>query len=670
MNSIASAKTTVFKYAGYIEKGICYIALTLMALLPVAEVILRPFNIGIPYSRAFLIRLFLITGFFAAMLTTKAKEHISIVLVQFAKNEKIKGVLSCVAGLISSFVATILFWDSICFIKFSLTGRAIGSIPEWLFALAMPIAYAVIAFRFATNFRFDHSTTAPKPKGAEKRNWFRILWEQRVFKGYLPLSKNQWILPVFVLLLGSAAAFPAIAKLIWGFDPPGVFFDIVNKLYDLAIYAKMPIIIFFIIAALFGTTIFAAIGGIALVMLQATGGEPDVAPIQIYSALTDADLIAIPLCTITGFFLSESKAGERLVNTFRSLFSWIPGGMIIATVIICAFFTSFTGASGITILALGGILFTILSEKSGYPPRFSIGLLASVGVIGLLFPPSLPIILVGSTTNSILYFMGETVRYNIIDFFLGGIIPGLILVLAMIIFGIIASAKVKIPVEPFNVKEAGAAIKESILEILLPIVLITGYFSGMLSLVEASAASVIYVFIAEVLIHRDIALKDIPKVFSKAVPIIGGVLAILAVAKALSYAIIDTEVPENFALWMRHTVESKYVFLLLLNVALLILGCVMDIFSAILVVLPLIVPLGQVYGVDPVHLGIIFIVNLEMGFLTPPVGLNLFLASYRFKKPFMKICGYVLPFLAVQLAIVLLVTYVPAFSTFLVELFK
>ena len=664
MNKIAA------KYAGRIEEGICYSALALMALLPVAEVLVRPFNITIPYSRFFLIRLFLITGLFAAMLTTRAKEHISIVLVQFAKSEKIKSVLSCITGLISAFVATVLFWDSICFIKYSLTGRTTGSIPEWFFALAMPIAYAVIAIRFATTFQFDYSTAAPMPKGTEKRNWFRLLWEQRLFKGYLPLSRNQWILPVFVLLLGSAAAFPAIAKLIWGFDPPGVFYDIVNRLYDLATYAKTPLLIFLIIAALSGTSVFTAIGGIALVMLMAASGEPDVAPIQIYSALTDTDLIAIPLFTVTGFFLSESKAGERLVATFRSFFSWVPGGMIIATVVICAFFTSFTGASGITILALGGILYTILSEKSGYPAKFSIGLLTSVGCIGILFPPSLPIILVGSTTNSILYFMGETVHYNIIDFFLGGIIPGLILVLAMIVFGVIAAAKVKIPVEPFNVKEAGTALKGSVLEILLPVILIAGYFSGVLSLVEVSAVSVIYVFTAEVLIHRDIALKEIPKVLSKAVPIIGGVLAILAVAKALSYAIIDTGVPESFALWMRQTVESKYLFLLLLNIALLILGCVMDIFSAILVVLPLIVPLGQVYGVDPVHLGIIFIVNLEMGFLTPPVGLNLFLASYRFKKPFMKICGYVLPFLAVQLAMVLLVTYVPAFSTFLVGLLK
>jgi tripartite ATP-independent transporter DctM subunit len=478
------------------------------------------------------------------------------------------------------------------------------------------------------------------------------------------------VLSVLVILLGSAAAFPAIAKLIWSFESPEVLNAPLNFLYDAAYYLKTPLILFLILAALSGTPVFVAIGGIALLMLQAAGSEPEAAPIQIYSSLTSTDIIAIPLFTLTGFFLSESKAGERLVAAFRSLFSWIPGGMIIATVVICAFFTSFTGASGVTILALGGILYIILKEKAGYPERFSIGLLTSVGCIGLLFPPSLPIILVGSTINSILYFMGEALEYNIMDFFLGAMIPGIILVLAMITFGIIASVKVKIPVEPFKLKEAGSALKVSVLEILLPVILIGGFFSGLLSLVEVSAVSVIYVFIAEVLIHRDIALRDVPKVLFKAVPIIGGILAILAMAKALSYTIIDSGVPEQFALWMRHTVESRYLFLLLLNFALLALGCVMDIFSAILVVLPLIVPLGQVYGIDPIHLGIIFVINLEVGFLTPPVGINLFLSSYRFKKPFMEICKTVLPFLAVQMAVVFLVTYVPWLSSFLVELFK
>ena len=633
-----------------IEKGLCYTVLVLMAVLPVADVLLRPFNIFIPFSRHILIRLFLLSGLFAAMLTTKAREHICIALMQYSKNEKLKKTLSVVTSLISAFIATVLFWDSLSFLEHSFTGRSTGFfIPDSFFAIIMPIAYCVMAIRFAA-----YSVEAPDGKKLNLK----------------------WIfLPVLALLLGSAAAFPAIAKLLWGFDPPEIFFAPLDFLYDFAFYARTPLILLLILAGLVGAPIFVVIGGIALLMLQAAGSEPEIGPIQIYSALTDPDLIAIPLFTLTGFFLSESKAGERLVAAFRGLFSWMPGGLIIATVVICAFFTSFTGASGVTILALGGILFIILqkggsSATRGYPDKFSIGLLTSAGGIGVLFPPSLPIILVATTVNSILFFMGETVSYNIIDFFLGAIIPGLLLSLAMIVYAIASSVKLKIPVEPFNMKNTCSAVKGSAFEILLPIILIVGYFSGILSLVEVSAVSVVYVFIIEVLVHRDIALKDVPKVFFKALPIIGGILSIFAMAKALSYAIVDSNVPENFAFWLQHAVESKYVFLLLLNLALLLVGCVMDIFSAIMVLLPLIVPLGYAYGVDPVHLGIIFIVNLEAGFLTPPVGINLFLATYRFKKPFAEVCRYVLPFLAVRIVVLLLVTYIPALSTFLVGLFK
>jgi tripartite ATP-independent transporter DctM subunit len=252
---------------------------------------------------------------------------------------------------------------------------------------------------------------------------------------------------------------------------------------------------------------------------------------------------------------------------------------------------------------------------------------------------------------------------------LGGLLPGLLLVIVMIIFGIVASVKTKIPVEPFNIKKALHSLRLSIWEILLPFLLITGYFTGILSLVEIGAAALIYTFIIEVFVHRDIALRDVTKVFFKAVPIIGGVLSILALSRALSYYIIDSQAPMNLARWMQSAISSKFVFLLLLNLALLVAGCLMDIFSAILIVLPLVAPLGQAYGIDPVHLGIIFITNLELGFLTPPVGLNLFLATYRFKKPFVEICRFVFPFLLVQVAVVILVTYVPLLSTYLTRLF-
>ena len=602
-----------------IERGVCLVALVFLVIIAAAEVVARFLRTTIPASSGLLTHTLLLLSLFSGMFTAEKQEHLSISLFQYVKNEKARLIFSVVTGAFSVFICTLLAWSSVSFIKIGIEPRLIGFIPNLVFILSLPLAFTVIAIRFGLQ---------------------------------LPL-KGRFLFPL-ALIAGTILSFPAISKLIWGFEEPDFVYNIVDNFYLVLYYLKLPLIIVSLALALMGAPIFTAIAAIALVMIQSAGGEMEVMGNSVFSALTDSNIIVIPLFTLTGFFLSESKAGERLVQCFRSLFSWVPGGMIIATVIICAFFTSFTGASGVTILALGGILLTILTGKSAYSERFSIGLLTSVGCVGLLFPPSLPIILVGATT-----------RTNIIHMFMGALIPGVILVIAMVVIGIVISVKAKVPVEPFRFGKAAASLKSSALEILLPIFLIGGYFFGVFSLIEIGAISVIYVFIAEVLIHRDIKFADIPKVFYKALPIIGGILLIIALAKALSYAIIDTQAPDNFARWMRGAIESKYVFLFLLNIALLALGCVMDIFSAILVVLPLISPLGVIYGIDPVHLGIIFIINMEVGFLTPPVGINLFLASYRFGKPFTEVCRYVLPFLLVQLAVVFLVTYLPILSTYL-----
>jgi tripartite ATP-independent transporter DctM subunit len=426
--------------------------------------------------------------------------------------------------------------------------------------------------------------------------------------------------------------------------------------------------------------VFAAIGGIATVMLNAAGQEPEAFHIPVFDTLTSPELIAIPLFTLTGFFLSESKAGERLVRTFQVFFSWLPGGVIIVAVLISAFFSSFTGASGVTILALGGILFTIF-KRNGYSESTAIGLLTASGGTGVMFPPSLAIILVFSTSSTILHFMNVSIGYSVVQYFAGAVIPGIILVAATITTGMLMaygsgasgasarSGETKGKVA-FTFAEAFGSVRESFLEIMLPLVLIVGFFTGRLTLMEASAVSVIYVVIVEVFVKRDIALRDAHKVFAKAIPVIGGVLVILAMASGLSYAFVFSGIPDTFASWMEDTINSRLIFLLLLNLALLLVGCVVDMFSAIMVLLPLVVPLGYVYGIDPLHLGIIFILNLEAGFLTPPVGINLFLASSRFEKPFMSICAYVLPFFVVRIAVLLLVAYIPWFSTWLPSFLK
>ena len=628
-----------------LEEIICITAMIFLALLPAAEVVTRLiFKTGIPASSGLMVHLLLAAGLFSGMICSRKNEHLSIGLVQYLvgvehhpavrgrsgrienNGSKLKDFLKIWTCLFSACVAAVIACSSLSFISVYLDGAIIGFIPDRVFGAIIPLAFGVISIRFGLLSK---------------------------------LSGWKAIFPVLAILLGVMFSFPGIAKFIWGFDMPDAAFRICEIMRILAVYGRIPLLVLFGLAALTGTPLFVVMGGLAIMLLFAAGGETDSVAADIYTSLTNNNIIAIPLFTLVGFFLSESKAGERLVRTFRSFFSWMPGGIILATVIICAFFTSFTGASGVTILALGGILYTILTSHVKYPEKLSIGLLTSVGSIGLLFPPSLPIILVGATTNT-----------NIFHLFLGGIWPGLILVGAVIIIGVVFSMRIKIPVEKFEGRAALKALKESLPEILLPVFLITGYFTGILSLVEIGAAALIYVFIVEVLERRDIALKDIPGVFIKAIPIIGGVLSILALSSALSYYIVDTQAPANLVKWMQAAISSRFVFLLLLNLTLLVVGCLMDIFSAILIVLPLIVPLGRAYGIDPVHLGIIFITNLEVGFLTPPVGLNLFLASYRFDRPLVDVCRYVLPFLLIQLAVVFLVTYMPVLSTYLPGLFR
>ncbi|MDR2518547.1 MAG: TRAP transporter large permease subunit [Spirochaetaceae bacterium] len=610
---------------GLLENTLCYLSLALLAALPVSEMAARlVFKTSIPASFETMNHLLLMVGLLSGMAATSRGEHLSIGLAQNFFPQKVKNRVALGNSLLAALILTVIAFTGVSFAAIGLSPpRMIGLIPNRTFALIIPVGYAVMAARFAL--------------AAPVKGWKRLF-------------------PALAITAGIVFSFPMVAKALWGFNLPDWAYALTERYFDLAYYAKAPAVLLLLAAALAGAPLFVVLGGLSLILIQAAGGEIDVVANQVYTTLTKDSFIAIPLFTLTGFFLSESKAGERLVETFRSLFSWLPGGMIAATVVICAFFTSFTGASGVTVLALGGILHTILKD-AGYKDRFSIGLLTSVGSIGLLFPPSIPIILVGTASMT-----------NIFHVFLGGIVPGILLVSAVVAFGVAASVKTKIPVEPFNLKRAGAALKRAGFEIALPFLLIAGYFSGILTIIEIGAVAVAYIFIVEVCIHRDLGLKDVPKVFAKAVPIIGGVLSILALSQALSYYIVDTQAPENLVRWMQGAVHSKYVFLLLLNLALLAVGCLMDIFSAILIVLPLVIPVGLAYGIEPAHLGIIFITNLEVGFLTPPVGMNLFLAAYRFNTPFIKICRYVFPFMLIQLAVVILVTYLPQLSLFLIGL--
>jgi tripartite ATP-independent transporter DctM subunit len=611
-----------------LENALAFLSIFLLALIPTLEVFIRKFlKTGLTNSTAYTQHLVLFTAFIGAMITARQNKHLSLAL-----DLRIKGSLKTALSISNAFIAGMITSAfAVASLSFALTAFAedkkLGAISMKLVAMVMFVGFGVMAIRFVLNIAEENK---------------RLRW-----------------LTVPGLLFGLLLAFdPFVNILLTLFNElPDVFYSLQDFFHSLYANIAFPLILVLILSAIFGQRIFVVLGGMAYLFFAREALPLEVVPNEAYSMLTSHSIPAIPLFTVTGFILSESRAGERLVKLFRSLFAWFPGGLAVMAILVCAFFTTFTGASGVTILALGGLL-SIVLIKGRYKRNFSLGLLTASGSIGLLFPPSLPIII-----------YGVTAQISIKDMFLGGIIPGVVMVLALMVFGIIFAVKNKVERDPFKITDALSSIKESIWEILLPLVILVSFFGGLTTLVESAAIAVIYVLIVEVFVNRDIKIRDLSGVVLKSVPIIGGVLIILALANALSYYIIDAQIPLHLTSWVKANIGSKYVFLILLNIALLITGCFMDIFSAILVVVPLILPLGNLFGIHPVHLGIIFLANMELGYLTPPVGLNLFLASYRFEEPMGKIYRDVLPFFLIQLVAVLLITYLPFLSTGLLSLF-
>jgi tripartite ATP-independent transporter DctM subunit len=418
-----------------------------------------------------------------------------------------------------------------------------------------------------------------------------------------------------------------------------------------------PALVLLGLATLLGAPIFVTLGGAALILFWGAGETIASISIDHYRLVTNPSLASIPLFTLAGYFLAEGGASKRLLAVFQAWFSGFRGGPAIVTALVCAFFTSFTGASGVTILALGGLLFPILLS-AGYAERPALGLLTGAGSLGMLFPPCLPLIL---------YAIIAQVPMR--DMFLGGIVPGFVLVAVTAWWGARAGPDV-VERRAFDRRAAFRAAWAAKWELALPVVAVGALFSGWATPVEAAAITAVYAAFTQIAVHRDLSLiRGSVKVLVEAGLVIGGVLLILGVALAFTNWLVIEDVPTRMLETVTARVESKWVFLLLLNVFLLGVGCLMDVFSAIVVVVPLIVPLGEHYGIHPIHLGIVFLANLELGFLTPPVGMNLFLASYRLNKPMATVYRAVVPVLLVLVAGVLLITYVPWFSTWLPGVF-
>jgi len=406
---------------------------------------------------------------------------------------------------------------------------------------------------------------------------------------------------------------------------------------------------------LVGVPIFVVICGLTLYLFFSGGIDLSAVIIEMHRMATTPVLVAIPLFTFAGYLLSESGASRRLIRLSNALLGWLPGGLSVIALISCAVFTALTGATGLTIIALGGILLPAMT-RAKYPEVFSLGLLTTSGTLGLLFPPSLPLII---------YAIVAKVRID--QLFVAGILPGVLLVVLLSVFSITRALQTDVPKTRFQVAEVLAALKETRWELPLPLVVLGGIYSGKFAVSEAAAITVVYVLLVEVIAYRDIGWKQLPEIMKKSMVLVGGVLIILGAAMGLTNYLIDAEIPKQMLELFKTHIESKILFLIVLNLFLLAVGCTMGIFSALVVVVPLLAPIAQAYGIDPIHLGIIFLANLEIGASIPPLGINLFIASIRFERPVLRLYVASLPFIAMLLVALALITYIPWMSLVLLK---
>jgi len=413
--------------------------------------------------------------------------------------------------------------------------------------------------------------------------------------------------------------------------------------------------------ALLGAPLFAVIAASALLGFGREQIDLSVVAIEIYRLAEMPALVAIPLFTFAGYVLGESQAPDRLVRLTRALLGWLRGGLGIVSLASCALFTALTGASGVTIVALGALLYPAL-RRADYPERFSLGLVTTSGSLGLLFAPALPLILYGVVAQQM--NLEQPVRID--DVFAAGLLPGLLMLAVLSLWTVWKRRASKESTSRFSWEEARAALRESIWEIPLPFVVLGGIYSGFFALSEAAAVTALYVLVVEMGIRREIALSKLPEVMRESMVLVGAILIILGASLASTNYLIDTEVPTRLFDLVRAHIDSRLTFLILLNLFLLALGTMLDIFSALVIVVPIILPIAVGYGIHPLHLGIIFLANMQIGYITPPVGMNLFIASYRFERPVIEVYRATVPFFLILLATVLVITYWPALSLTLV----
>lgn len=587
------------------EDGLAALAALGIVVLPLLDIVaLRAFGVVLPSVAPIVVHLTLVVGLAGAAIAARDKKLLSLATGTLLPEGVIRTAAGIIAAAVGAAVATVLGFGGVKLLQVHReAGKPIAlGIPVWVADLAFPIAFGLIALRLA--------------------------WH----------ASSSW--------LGRAVAALGIAAGVLLWQRP----ELLNGV------SPWPGIAVIIFSAICGMPIFGLLGGCAVFLFLAQGDSPANAVIGGYDQLTSEGLAAIPLFTLAGYLLAEGKSSDRLLRLFRATFGWMPGGTAIVTATLCAFFTVFTGGSGVTILALGGLLLPAL-VRDGYRERFSLGLITAAGSLGLLFPPALPLILYGIVAG-----------VSISNLFLGGLLPGLLMLAFLSALGIREGLASKATHTRFVPREAARAFWEAKWELAMPIVILGSLFLGATT-VQSSALAALFALIVQRFVHRDLpSFADVRRVMSDSISLVGGVLVILAVAVGFTNYLIDARVPDALVDWVTSNIHSKAMFLLALNGLLLVVGCLMDIFSAIVVVVPLIVRIAAQpqFDINPVHLGVIFIANLELGYLTPPVGLNLFLASYRFRKPVLEIARAAFPMLVVLAVSVLLITYVPWLTTALV----
>ena len=590
------------------ENAAVSVALLAMVLIPLAESFLRRiFQLGIPASTALVQHMVLLVGMLGGAIAAREGRLLSLSTLG---ETSFHGRWKITSRIFTSGVATVVTgFLCLASYQFVASERAAGQIlayrvPMWVVELVLPFGFAVIAIRILL-------------RTSEK-------WGPRVAATLCALT-----------LAGLVMAWPG------GFH-----------------HAVAIVLFTVLVASVLGVPAFVSLGGVALALFWGADQPIAAIPVAHYSLVTNPSLPTLPLFTLAGYFMAEGGAPKRLVRAFYALFGQFRGGPAIVTVLVCALFTSFTGASGVTILALGGLLMPVLLGAR-YSERDSLGLLTGSGSLGLLLPPCLPLIVYAIVAN-----------VPIKQMFLGGIIPALVMMTATAIWGVQRGSASGGTVRQFQWQEARSAIWDAKWELATPVVASIALFSGIATPVEAAAVTAFYGFLTAAVFHRDLSiLRDAPRVMAECGLLIGGVLLILGVSLGFTNYLVDAEVPTYAVVWTTQHIHSPILFLLLLNLFLLVVGCLMEIYPAIVVEVPLLVPLGLAYHIDPVRLGIIFLANMELGYLTPPVGLNLLMSSYRFKKSVPEVLRSVWPVVIVMTLGVLLITYIPALTTALPRLF-